>query len=67
MIPKVGDRVRMTGIMPSDPCPLEVGDTGTVTGVGGRIGGRTQIFVEWDSGRSLILLDTDPFEILEST
>lgn len=64
--PKAGDRVRMTGLMPDDPCPIEVGTTGTVTGVGGRIGGRVQIFVDWDTKRSLILLDTDPFEIVRT-
>ncbi|WP_157228902.1 hypothetical protein [Nocardia brevicatena] len=40
---------------------------GTVTHLGApRLG---QIHVDWDNGRSLILLDSDPFEILpaEST
>jgi len=61
VIPAVGDRVRMVGLMPDDPDPIEVGTEGTVTGIGGSIGGRVQIFVEWDTSRSLILLDTDPF------
>ncbi len=52
MLPKVGDRVRMTGIMPNDPEPLDIGDQGTVTNVGAPTGGRRQIFVDWDNGRA---------------
>lgn len=63
-IPKVGDRVRMIGVMPDDPAPLDIGEEGTVTGVGEPMGGRRQIFVAWDSGRGLILLESDPFELL---
>lgn len=66
MIPAVGDRIRMVGVMPDDPAPIEVGTEGEVTGIGGSIGGRVQIFVDWDNGRSLILLDTDPFRVVGS-
>jgi len=58
--PEPGDRVRMTGVMPDDPHPLTIGDTGTVVGIGEH---KRQIYVEWDSGRGLILLDTDPFNM----
>lgn len=64
MLPKIGDRVRMTGVMPDDPDPLAIGDEGTVTELGDPAGGRRQIFVDWDNGRALILLETDPFEVL---
>ncbi|WP_433206731.1 DUF4314 domain-containing protein [Nocardia sp. CA-107356] len=57
-----GDRVRITGIMPNDPDPLAVGATGTVTKVRD-----SQIDVDWDNGRRLILLDDDPFAILTDT
>ncbi|MCX4094525.1 DUF4314 domain-containing protein [Nocardia sp. alder85J] len=63
-LPKAGDRVRMTGVMPGDPDPLDIGETGTVTGINELAYERTQIFVNWDSGRGLILLEDDPFEIL---
>ncbi|MBF6456057.1 MULTISPECIES: hypothetical protein [Nocardia] len=62
--PRVGDRVRITGLLPGDPAPLDLGATGTVTGFGARYAG--QIFVDWDNGRALILLDSDPFEILSA-
>ncbi|WP_169816119.1 DUF4314 domain-containing protein [Nocardia miyunensis] len=61
-IPIVGDRVRITGPM-DDPAPLDIGEEGTVTAVLPHSWG-TQIFVSWDSGRHLILVDTDPFEVL---
>lgn len=58
-----GDRVRVTGLMPNDPCPIEIGSTGTITDVNIF----DQIMVDWDSGRSLILLTTDPFEVIGNT
>lgn len=60
--PRVGDRVRITGLMPDDPAPLEIETTGTVTRSASSCPG--QIFVDWDNGRKLILLESDPFEIL---
>jgi hypothetical protein len=54
----------MTGVMPNDPCPMAVGDEGTVEMIGAEIQGRTQIYVKWDNGRSLILLDSDPFVVV---
>ena len=48
-VPK-GARVRLLS-MPDDPDPLPPGSEGTVTG-----GNGSQIWVKWDSGRSLILL-----------
>lgn len=58
-----GDRVKMTGIMPNDPAPMEVGAEGTVERVTGgtAYAGDGQIMVDWDNGRSLILLPSDPF------
>lgn len=55
----VGTRVQMTGLMPDDPCPIEVGTEGTVTG-----GNGGQIWVDWDNGRALILLTTDPYRVV---
>ncbi|MBF6215764.1 DUF4314 domain-containing protein [Nocardia puris] len=60
--PRVGDRIRITGLMPDDPAPPEIGTTGTVTRIPSSCPG--QIFVDWDDGRALILLESDPFEIL---
>lgn len=66
MIPANGSRVRVTGIMPNDPCPMEVGAEGTVVDTNLMpVGwGPHQIYVEWDNGRSLILLSTDPFIVV---
>ncbi|MEU2042699.1 DUF4314 domain-containing protein [Nocardia niwae] len=62
--PEVGDRVRITGIMPNEPCPLPVGATGTVIRTTyQRI---SQIDVRWDEGRQLMLLPSDPFEIIST-
>lgn len=66
-LPSPGDRVRMVGVMPNDPCPIEVGTEGTVTGLGPDTSHwhmTQQIYVDWDNGRTLILLATDPYEIL---
>jgi Domain of unknown function (DUF4314) len=57
-----GDRVRITGLQSDDPAPLAIGEEGTVLADGPNFAG--QIMVRWDSGRSLILLDRDPFEVL---
>ncbi|MGY2116615.1 hypothetical protein ACW9HR_22145 [Nocardia gipuzkoensis] len=51
--------------MPNDPAPLEIGATGTVTGV--RDQAISQIDVKWDDARNrLILLPDDPFEIIST-
>jgi hypothetical protein len=62
---KVGDRVRMTGVMEDDPAPMEVGAEGTVRDVYDA-GTFSQIDVEWDNGRSLMLLPTDPFTVIRA-
>jgi len=63
-IPKVGDRVRVTGAM-NDPDPVAVGEVGTVDWVGSWSSPLTrQIGVKWDNGRSLGLIEGDPFAIL---
>lgn len=54
-----GTRIEVTGVMPDDPDPMQVGATGTVTG-----GNGGQIRVRWDNGRSLILLPTDPYRVV---
>lgn len=69
-LPAVGDRVRVTGVLPDDMCPVEVGAEGTVTGVNelgsaGSMGVEAQISVDWDNGRTLMLLSTDPFVIVQ--
>lgn len=61
----VGDRVRMTGLMPDEPNPIAIGEMGTVTGLNMLSSEPHQIFVRWDSGRSLILLSIDPFEVVQ--
>lgn len=65
---KVGDRVRMTGVMRDDPAPIEVGTEGTVNHVNevGGPHGFIQYGVTWDNGRTLMLLEDDPFVVLES-
>lgn len=57
----VGKTVRVTGIIPNDPAPLEIGDEGIVAYVddGGTV------WPEWNSGRSLGLLPTDPYEVID--
>lgn len=76
MLPKEGDRVRMTGVMANDPSPLPVGLEGTVLMVsefdpGSFMGTRAQIHVDWDADeaghkRTLSLLAEDPYEIVRS-
>lgn len=61
-LPVPGDRVRLTGVMPEDPDPLPIGTTGSVTAINPDT---HQIIVTWDFPRSLILLTTDPFEIID--
>lgn len=66
-LPSPGDRIRMTGLMPDDPCPIPVGTEGTVREVNPYFfEGRQQIYVDWDDNRSLILLSTDPYEVIAS-
>ena len=64
---KVGDRVRLTALVPDDypPPGLPAGLTGTVRWVGDWKGEYTrQIGVHWDNGRSLNLLAGDSFEVI---
>lgn len=59
---RVGDRVKVTGIMRDDPAPMEIGAEGTVEYVlPGTPGIGPQISVKWDNGRTLFLLGKDPF------
>lgn len=62
--PKVGDRVRITGVM-NDPDPLPVGLEGTVIEVTPPHYAFQQYTVDWSpSGRTLMLLPDDPFCVL---
>jgi hypothetical protein len=59
-----GDRVRVVGILPNDPSPLPVGSEGTVTAVLNEATTLAQVCVDWDNGRSLMLLPNDPFVVI---
>jgi hypothetical protein len=62
---KLGDRVRVTGVMPDEPDPIAIGTQGTVSWVGQWTNEYTeQIGVDWDNGRRLILLSVDPYEVI---
>lgn len=50
---KAGDRVRLLS-MADDPDPIAAGTTGTVAGVY-PLSDWTQVDVDWDNGRSLML------------
>ena len=50
---KAGDRVRLLS-MTDDPDPIPAGTTGTVAGVY-PLSDWTQVDVDWDNGRSLML------------
>lgn len=60
----VGKRIRLLE-MPDDPCPIEVGDEGEVTYVGPGLYEKPQIWVTWDSGRTLMLIEgIDKYEVI---
>jgi hypothetical protein len=57
---ETGTRIRLLS-MPDDPDPVPIGSTGTVRG-----GNGAQMYVDWDNGRSLILVvDVDRYEVIE--
>jgi hypothetical protein len=56
----VGLRVRMTGPMFNDPDPIPVGSEGTIAFVDD---GDT-FHVDWDNGRTLGLLPSDPYSLI---
>lgn len=57
---EAGKRIEFIAHAEPDPDPLTPGERGTVTGGNGE-----QVFVRWDSGRSLILLvQADRFRVL---
>jgi len=59
------DRVRIAGTMANDPDPLPIGAEGTVDWVNTWTSPLSeQIGAAWDNGRSLLLLPTDPFEVI---
>jgi hypothetical protein len=57
---KEGDRIVLVEML-DDPCPLDPGVTGTVTDVNVDVG---QLHVEWDNGRTLMLVPPDAFNII---
>jgi hypothetical protein len=60
----VGARVRLLS-MPNDPNPIEPGSEGTINYVGKFPGEGQQIGVDWDSGRTLMLIvGEDDFELV---
>lgn len=60
---KVGDRIRLLA-MPEDPSPIPTGEEGTVEAVSD-LGCFTQVRVNWDSGRTLMLVTPpDRVEVL---
>lgn len=60
---RVGDRIRLVS-MPDDPDPVTVGQTGTVRGIYPQ-GRWHQVDVDWDNGRSLLLVvPPDRFEVI---
>ena len=65
-----GDRIRLIA-MGDDPDPVQIGQTGTVVDVSRHGGGNDawcQIEVDWDNGRTLMLVSPpDAFEIIESS
>ncbi len=54
---KKGDRIRLVS-MPQDPDPIPVGSLGTVVDVHEHLDW-TQVDVDWDNGRSLMLMMPD--------
>lgn len=61
----MGDRVRVTGVMPDEPYPLHIGSEGTVDWVNTWTDELTQqIGVTWDNGRTLMLIGRDPYEVI---
>ena len=63
--PKVGDRIRLIH-MPEDPDPIPPGSLGTVCAIHLHHSW-TQVEVDWDNGRRLMLsLPDDLIEILSS-
>lgn len=60
---RVGDRIRLVS-MPDDPAPVAAGQTGTVRGIYPH-GRWHQVDVDWDDGRSLLLVvPPDRFELI---
>lgn len=69
--PRPGDRIRLI-YMPEDPDPIQPGATGTVTTVRpdlfGPRGRWTQVDVDWDNGRKLMLsVPPDEWELIEES
>jgi hypothetical protein len=62
-VPAVGERIRLIS-MPEDPDPIPAGSLGTVREIHPQRGW-TQVEVDWDNGRQLMLsLPDDVIEIL---
>lgn len=62
--PQPGDRLRLVA-MSDDPDPVPIGTTGTVVAVY-QHGDWTQLDVDWDNGRALMLsVPPDRVEVME--
>lgn len=51
----IGDRIELVH-MGDDPDPITPGTRGTIDHIGGTFQGQTQIGVDWDNGRALMVL-----------
>ena len=65
MAVKPNDRIRLIS-MPNDPDPVPAGSTGTVESV--TSGSLSQIWVNWDNGRSLAMIPgIDIFQLIQDS
>lgn len=65
---RIGDRVRFLRHGEPDPAPLDPGQEGTVNWVSTPskiFGGKRQVGVDWDNGRTLMLIEgVDDFALI---
>lgn len=62
---KIGNRIKLIKINTKFATKLKAGDLGTVTGLD-EIEDTLQIFVNWDNGSKLALLEDDEFEVVKN-
>lgn len=63
---KKGDRIKVTHLAGGDDPSISVGDKGVVEHIHNSDFTGRQIFVQFDNGASLMLLEEDGFKVLES-
>ena len=61
---KMGDRVKLIKMNTKFATKLKAGDEGTIVGIDEGIDEQQQIFVDWDNGSKLALLEDDEYEIV---